>query len=179
MIRAALPTDAAQIASIYNPFIRNSIVTFEESEVTADDMAQRIKHIQSAGLPYLVSEEGTHIEGYAYASIWKSRAAYKHTVEVSVYIDPASQGKGLGQRLYTALFETLLPQNYHAVIGVITLPNEASIRLHEHFGMKKVAHFTEVGRKFGRWIDVGYWQGFLDDAQKIAKGSGAKDGYPN
>lgn len=166
MIRDAKASDAAEICRIYNPFIIGSFATFEETQVSHEEVCSRILSIQDANFPYLVFTAAGGIQGYAYATRWKPRSAYRHTVEVSVYIDPLAQGKGIGGRLYEELFFRLREAEYHSVIGVITLPNEASIKLHEKFGLSKVAHFSEVGRKFGRWIDVGYWQGFLNEEQK-------------
>lgn len=168
MIRPAVSEDADQIAGIYNPFIRETVATFEEVEVTPGEIARRIAATKNSGKPFLVWETDGVISGYAYGSAWKTRSAYKHTIEVSVYIDQQHQGRGLGRALYTELFSILRHMDYHAVIGVITLPNESSIRLHESFGLQKVAHFSEVGRKFGRWIDVGYWQGFLGEASETS-----------
>lgn len=162
MIRDAQPSDAAELALLYNYYITDSVATFETAPVTANIMKNRVSVLQDLGFPYLVSIKDEVIVGYAYASQWKARAAYQHTVEVSVYISPNHHGKRIASSLYNALFKKLESDDYHAVIGVITLPNEASVKLHESFGMKKVAHFSEVGRKFGNWIDVGYWQGFLE-----------------
>jgi len=146
-IRDAQASDGARLADIYNPFIAKSVATFEEVAISAENMAERISKAQAAGYPYLVAERDDAVIGYAYAGQWKARAAYRHTAEVSIYVDPAARLKSL---------------SIHTVMGVITLPNPASVKLHENFGLKKVAHFSEVGRKFDRWIDVGYWQGFLD-----------------
>jgi L-amino acid N-acyltransferase YncA len=96
--------------------------------------------------------------GYAYAGKWNVRSAYRHTVETTVYLSNSTLSKGWGTRLYQALFDTLRDKSIHTIVGGITLPNPASIALHEKFGMKKVAHFSEVGYKFGKWLDVGYWQ---------------------
>ena len=166
IIREATPEDAVQLIAIYNPFIRNSIATFEEIEITAEEMADRIVSIENIGAPFLIAEKDETISGYAYASLWKARSAYRHTIEVSVYVDSHFHGRGLGRALYTQLFSILHKMDYHAVMGVITLPNDASVHLHESFGLQKVAHFAEVGRKFNQWIDVGYWQGFLQDMPK-------------
>ena len=102
------------------------------------------------------------MRGYAYAAPWRARAAYRHSVETSIYLAPGAGGRGLGARLYRALFAAL-PSHVHAAIGGVSLPNPASVALHERLGFRKVAHFREVGRKFGRWIDVGYWQRLLPD----------------
>lgn len=161
MIRPAIATDADSIARIYNHYILNTIITFEEQAVSAQEMAGRIAEVTSASLPWLVAEDAGRIVGYAYASKWKGRCAYRFSVESTVYLDPDSAGKGHGSKLYERLFASLRECGTHAVIGGIALPNPASIALHEKLGMKKVAHFSEVGFKFGKWIDVGYWQATL------------------
>ena len=158
MIRQAKSCDAENIASIYNHYISNTIITFEEDTVSADEMSNRIQQIMSMGLPWLVAEKNDKIAGYAYASKWKGRCAYRFSVEATVYLSPSAKSEGWGTRLYEALFSELKENSIHVVIGGITLPNPASIALHEKFGMKKVAHFKEVGFKFGQWVDVGYWQ---------------------
>ncbi len=158
MIRPVHPKDIPFITHIYNYYIRETTVTFEEEEITPDDIQSRIKKIESAGLPWLVAEVENEIVGYAYATKWKERSAYRHSVEISVYVDHNHQGKGYGTKLYQALFTELHKLNIHLAIGGITLPNDASIALHEKFGMEKVAHFKEIGFKFGQWLDVGYWQ---------------------
>lgn len=161
MIRDAISTDALAIAEIYNHYIRNTIVTFEEKDVSESDINSRILEIVEAGLPWLVVEENAEILGYAYGSKWSGRCAYRYSVEITVYLSPSAVSKGLGTQLYNELFSRLKEKSIHIVIGGISLPNAASIALHEKFGMEKVAHFKEVGFKFGEWIDVGYWQGTL------------------
>lgn len=158
MIRPALPADAEAIARIYNYYILNTVVTFEEQVVTAQAMEDRLQEVGSASLPWLVAEAPGSIIGYAYASRWKDRSAYRYSVESTVYLDPAALRVGFGSGLYDALLTNLRQQKLHVVIGGIALPNEASIRLHEKIGFRKVAHFNEVGFKFDRWVDVGYWQ---------------------
>jgi len=158
-VRSAELEDASDIAGIYNHYIANTVVTFEEDQVSAAEMAARIGETQASKLPYLVAEQSGQILGYAYASQWKGRCAYRYTVETTIYLGPSEIGNGLGTLLYRALFQQLAALNYHMAIGGISLPNEASIALHEKFGMQKVAHFSEVGFKFDRWVDVGYWQG--------------------
>ena len=96
--------------------------------------------------------------GYAYATPWRVRSAYRFSVESSVYVSPDHPRKGVGTRLYRQLIDELRARGLHMVIGGIAQPNEASVALHEAMGFKKVAHFSEVGMKFGRWIDVGYWE---------------------
>ena len=157
-IRDAVAADAPAIATIYNHYVAETVVTFEEDRVTASEMARRLADVHAASLPWLVAEQGGEIAGYVYATRWKTRSGYRFSVEITVYLAPAATRRGVGSRLYAELFSRLQQRGVHAVIGGIALPNDASIALHEKFGLRKVAHFEEVGFKLGRWIDVGYWQ---------------------
>jgi len=157
-IRSAYPADAAAIAAIYNHYVRTSTITFEETEVAEAAMAQRVSNVISSKLPWLVLEEDGKVLGYAYASKWKERSAYRFSVESSIYLHTDARGKGHARRLYAHLFELLRQSGVHLVIGGVALPNEASVGLHEKLGFERVGAFREVGRKFGRWIDVSYWQ---------------------
>ncbi len=161
MIRPASYADCEAIAGIYNHYILNTVVTFEEAVITAQDIAGRIKSVAAASLPWLVSERDGRIVGYAYAGKWNPRSAYRYSVECTVYLDSAETGRGLGSELYETLLPILRRSQQHVVMAGISLPNDASVALHEKFGLKKVAHFGEVGFKFNRWVDVGYWQGTL------------------
>ena len=158
MIRPVQPKDVPALTDMYNYYIRETTVTFEEEEIAPDNMQSRIQKVEAANLPWLVAEEQDEIVGYAYATKWKERSAYRHSVEISIYVDHNNHGNGWGTKLYQALFTELQKKNIHVAIGGITLPNDASIALHEKFGMEKVAHFKEIGFKFGQWLDVGYWQ---------------------
>lgn len=158
MIRTAEVSDAQAIASIYNHYVANTTISFEEQPVSAEQMAERILEVRASSLPWLVAEESGKVLGYAYASKWKARSAYRFSVETSVYLQNGAAGQGLGSQLYEVLFRALQERGVHVAIGGIALPNEASIALHEKFGMKKGAHFEQVGFKFGNWVDVGYWQ---------------------
>ena len=157
-IRNAAPGDAAAIAAIYNLHVRSTIVTFELEEVSDGEMSRRISDVQSHGLPWLVCVAGDEVLGYAYAGPWKARAAYARTVESSIYLRDDIRGRGMGASLYAALIERLKSLGMHVVIGGAALPNAASIALHERLGFEYVGTFREVGWKFERWIDVGYWQ---------------------
>lgn len=157
MIRSATPDDAPAICAIYNPYIAETTITFEEMPVTAEEMRKRITDVITI-LPWLVYERDGAVVGYAYATRWRTRAAYRFAVESTVYLTAACRGQGLGRQLYLELIDRLRGLGMHAVIGGIALPNEASVGLHEALGFHKVAHFEEVGFKFGRWIDVGYWE---------------------
>jgi L-amino acid N-acyltransferase YncA len=156
-IRVATAADAESLADIYNYYITDTVVTFEEEPVSPAEMAERIDEVASASLPWLVAELGGQVLGYACASKWKGRCAYRFSTEITVYLGRSCLGMGLGSRLYGELFPILAGRGMHAVIGGIALPNPASVALHEKFGLEKVAHFREVGFKFGQWIDVGYW----------------------
>jgi L-amino acid N-acyltransferase YncA len=158
LIRVAKPDDAAAVAGIYNHYVRNDIATFEEEPITAETIAARMADVASKSLPWLVAEGGDAILGYAYATSWKARSAYRFSVESTIYLAHGAMRRGVGAELYGALIAELRAHNIHVVIGGVSLPNEASARLHEKLGFKKVAQFEQVGFKFGRWIDVGYWE---------------------
>lgn len=158
MIRPATPADAGPLAAIYNHYITDTVVTFEEIPVTSQEMARRLDLTTAAGFPWLVWEEAGRVLGYAYAGPWKTRSAYRFAAESTVYLDPAATGRGLGTQLYTALLSRLALMGLHTVIGGVALPNAASVALHARLGFQPAAHFHEVGWKFGRWIDVGYWE---------------------
>lgn len=157
MLRPCSPADAASIATIYNHYVRETVVTFEEAPISANDMAQRIADVTDR-LPWLVWEEDARVVGYACATPWKVRAAYRHSVESSIYLAPEATGRGIGKRLYAALIADLRERGLHCVIGGAALPNAASVALHESLGFTKVAEFRQVGYKFNRWIDVAYWE---------------------
>ena len=158
IIREAKSDDAAAIVAIYNHFIVNTPITFEEQAITPGDMAQRIADVQNSDLPWLVAEHDGVVIGYAYATKWRVRHAYRYSVESTVYLAPSHAGKGIGTLLYKALLTRLSEQGCHVVIGGIAQPNPASVALHEALGFQQVAKFKEVGFKFGQWVDVGYWQ---------------------
>jgi phosphinothricin acetyltransferase len=152
--------DAESICAIYNHYVAHTIVTFEDQPVTTAEMQSRMAAVLEK-LPWLVLERDGDIDGYAYASPWKSRIGYRFAVESSIYLAPARVGHGYGSALYRSLLDDLRPRNIHCVIGGAALPNAASGALHEKLGFTKVAHFRENGFKFGRWIDVAYWQRLL------------------
>src|SRR6476619_913864 len=157
-IRPANESDAASLARIYNHYVAATCVTFETDPVSPKDMADRIVETQNASLPWLVAEASGEVIGYAYASKWKGRCAYRFSVESTVYLEATKTGKGIGSQLYIELTAAIRALSMHTVIGGIALPNEQSIALHERLGFKKVAHFEQVGYKQDRWVDVGYWQ---------------------
>lgn len=163
-ISNALPSDAEAIAAIYNHYVLDTAISFEEEAVSSADMARRIADVQAGGLPWIVLRLDGAIAGYAYATKWRVRHAYRYSVESTVYLDKDLGGKGYGVMLYTALLAQLRERGCHIVIGGIAQPNPASVALHEKCGFRKVAHFSEVGFKFGRWVDVAYWELKLQDA---------------
>lgn len=162
MIRNATPADAAALARIYNRYVLETTITFEETAVPDGEMASRIAEVQAAGLPWLVAvDDAGTVLGHAYASKWKGRCAYRFALETTVYLDASAHRQGIGRQLYERLLTLLRDAGMHVAIGGIAQPNEASIALHEKLGFRKVGQFEEVGFKFGRWVDVGYWQLFL------------------
>jgi L-amino acid N-acyltransferase YncA len=157
MIRPATRGDAEAICNIYNFYVLNTSITFEEHPVNVEDMTNRIDAVQ-VKLPWLVFENDGTVKGFSFATEWKGRSAYRYTAESTIYLSQSCAGKGIGFTLYDALLTDLRQRALHSVIGGIALPNQASIALHERLGFQKVAHFNEVGFKFGTWIDVAYWQ---------------------
>lgn len=157
MIRNVNNFDVPFIKEIYNYYVKNTIITFEEEEINESDVLKRIEEITDK-YPWIVYEENKKTVGYAYASEWKDRSAYRYSAESTVYLKIDYSGKGIGSILLKELIEKAKSKNIHTLIGGIALPNEASIRLHEKYEFKKCAHFKEVGYKFGKWIDVGYWE---------------------
>lgn len=153
----ATPDDAAALIEIYAPNILESSISFELEVPTLEDFQNRIRHVL-VQFPWLVCEMDGEIVGYAYAGTFRVRAAYARTVESAVYIRKGYEGRGIGSALYRDLFARLETLGIATVIAGVTLPNPASIALHESFGFKKVAHLEKVGFKMNQWWDVGYWQ---------------------
>jgi len=155
-VRHVEPRDIPAIAAIYNHYIRNTVVTFEMDEVSDAEMQQRIINTTQK-FPWLVLEVDEQIVGYAYATTWRTRVAYNKTCETTVYLHPEAGGHGYGTALYEELLIILKEQQYHRIIGGVTMPNDASVALHEKMGYVKTGEFTEVGRKFDQWLNVGFW----------------------
>lgn len=168
MIRPATPADAPAIAALYNHYIQHTVITFEEDPVDGAEIARRMQDVADAGWPWLVAcdpavggVDGGAVVGWAYATRFRPRASFRHSVETSVYVADGAARRGWGSGLYRELLPRLQAAGARAVIGGLSLPNDASVALHEAFGFEKVAHFRQVGHKFGRWIDVGYWERLL------------------
>lgn len=159
MIRTATNEDYPAIAEIYNHYVVHTTATCETTRLSHGEIQKRAEEAERLDLPWLIAENNTKgIDGFACARRWKERAAYLHTVEISVYLAPQCKGQGLGTALYNALFRLLRNNHVHAAIAGITLPNHAGVALHEKFAMKKVAYLKEVCIKFGTPLDLGYWQ---------------------
>lgn len=161
-IRRATADDAAAIASIYAPYVTGTIVSFETEAPEATEMARRIEEAGDA-YPWLVAHEADAAIGYAYACAFRTRPAYRFTVETTVYLADGAQRRGIGTLLYRALLPVLERQGFAQAIAAITLPNEASVRLHEALGFHQVGTYERVGFKFREWRSVGLWQRALLD----------------
>jgi L-amino acid N-acyltransferase YncA len=157
IIRLATPADAAQLAAIYAPIVRDTIISFEFVPPDEAELHQRVQQTL-AQLPWLVAERDDAILGYAYASSHRTRAAYQWSVDVSVYVGATMRGQGIGRALYTALFQILRLQGFYNAYAGVTLPNAASVGLHEALGFRPVGVYRNVGYKMGAWHDVGWWQ---------------------
>ncbi|MDN4476042.1 N-acetyltransferase family protein [Demequina sp. SYSU T00192] len=165
MIRDAVPAaDAARIAEIYGHYVTHDTATFETEPVSADDIWARIAGVQDRGLPWIVAETDGRVVGYAYAAPFRDRAAYRHTLETTVYLDADARRAGTGSALYAALLDRLRTLEgsahapVHSVMAVIALPHPGSVALHERLGFQHVGTVADAGFKLDRWIDVGYWQ---------------------
>lgn len=157
MIRLATVHDAEQIQAIYAPNVRQTAISFELVPPTVDDMQERIcKTLEH--FPWLVCEHQAEIQGYAYASAHRSRAAYQWSVDVSVYVHAQARRHGVGRAVYSSLFKLLELQGLYNAYAGITLPNPASVGLHESLGFWPVGIYRAVGYKLGAWHDVGWWQ---------------------
>ena len=158
----ATERDAEAIRAIYSPYCEHTPITFEEVTPSLEDMQGRIRKVL-AQYPWLVCECDGVVAGYAYGSQHRERVAYRWTVEVGVYVAEGRQRSGIGGALYTALLHLLTQQGYHLACGGITLPNPASVGLHEALGFKPVGVYHEIGYKSGAWRDVGWWELVLSE----------------
>jgi phosphinothricin acetyltransferase len=163
-IRMATPADAAQVAEIYRPSVSGAATSFEVEPPSPAEMERRIA-AATGYAPWLVCEEGGAVVGYAYASQHRDRAAYRWCVDVSVYVREGMRRGGVGRALYTSLFALLRLQGFCAAHAGITLPNPASVGLHEALGFLPVGVYRKVGYKTGAWHDVGWWQLELRERQ--------------
>jgi L-amino acid N-acyltransferase YncA len=157
MIRLATGHDAEQIQAIYAPNVRQTAISFELVPPTVDDMQERIRKTLEH-FPWVVCEHQGEIQGYAYASAHRARAAYQWSVDVSVYVHAQARRYGVGRAVYSSLFKLLDLQGVYNAYAGITLPNPASVGLHESLGFQPVGIYRAVGYKLGAWHDVGWWQ---------------------
>jgi L-amino acid N-acyltransferase YncA len=158
LIRLAGAEDAAAIAAIYRPYVEDSRISFEEAAPDAAEMARRIAGELPGFHPWFVAEEDGRLLGYAASSPFRTRPAYRWTVETGIYLAAGAHGRGIGKSLLSTLLTALEKQGYVAAIGAIALPNEASVALHEKLGFFHTGTYRQVGFKAGEWLDVGLWQ---------------------
>jgi phosphinothricin acetyltransferase len=156
-IRDAVSADTEALLAIYRPFVTESAASFELVPPSATEFEQRIVAAQSKWA-WLVAERAGELVGYAYGSSFRARAAYRWSVETSAYVHAAHHGQGVGKALYTRLLSVLADKGYCTAYAGITLPNDASVRLHKSVGFGEVGVFRRAGHKFGRWHDVSWWQ---------------------
>jgi phosphinothricin acetyltransferase len=156
-IRLATEHDAEQIQAIYAPIVRDTVISFEVDPPSVSQMRQRVV-ATLANYPWLVCDDGGQVLGYVYGSNHRTRAAYQWSVDVSAYVHAAARRRGIGRALYTALFELLRLQGFYNAYAGITLPNPASVALHESVGFEPLGVYQAVGFKLGGWHDVGWWQ---------------------
>lgn len=156
-IRLATEQDARQLLEIYAPVVRETAISFELEPPSEEEFQRRIRSTLEHD-PWVACEDNGRILGYAYAGKFRPRQAYQWTVETTVYVHEQHQRRGIALALYSALFECLRLQGYFSAVAVISLPNPASVALHERLGFNLVGVYPEVGYKHGKWYDVGWWQ---------------------
>jgi phosphinothricin acetyltransferase len=158
-IRPASVADLSAINDIYNQYVAEAHYTFDVEPMSADGRQEWFTHYDTSGrYRVLVAVSSGTVVGYASSARFRAKPAYETSIETSAYLAPESVGRGAGSRLYQALFKALEGEDVHRAYAGIALPNPASIGLHERFGFKRVAHFTEQGRKFGRYWDVAWYE---------------------
>jgi L-amino acid N-acyltransferase YncA len=162
-IRVATPADAAAVLEIYGPFCDDSPITFETERPAIAEVENRIRKINER-FPWLICEKDDQVLGYAYAGPHRDRAAYRWSVDVAIYISGNHRGVGIGTALYTVLLELLRIQGYFKAYAGITLPNPASVRVHQRLGFSLIGIYKQVGYKAGAWHDVAWWDLSLQPA---------------
>lgn len=159
LVRPAKLDDLPAIVELYNHYVVNTSVTFDIEPFTVESRRPWFEQFGERGRHrLLVATEGATLLGYAGTLRFRPKAAYETSVETTIYVREGQGGRGLGSLLYTTLFDALRGEDVHRALGGVTLPNDASVRLHERFGFKKVAHFSEQGRKLGRYWDVAWFE---------------------
>ena len=167
-IRVATAADADQIQAIYAPIVLDTPISFEDEPPTVDEIARRIAGTLPTH-PYLVCEEDGRVLGYIYASVFRARAAYRWSVETTVYVDERTHRHGVGRALYQALLPIVRRQGFHGAFAGIALPNANSVGLHEALGFQSVGVYQDVGFKRGQWRDVGWWRLGLSEGPPAAE----------
>ena len=158
MIRNVKMSDAKNITEIYNYYIENTVITFQTDLLSVEETEKKIEELLLKGFPYIVYEENNEVIGYAYAGVWRDRKAYEITLETSIYLDQSKIKKGIGRQLYKELIERSRQIGVHSLIGVVSVPNEGSKKLHLEFGFELLGTFKEVGQKFNKYVSVEFWQ---------------------
>ncbi len=162
-IRSATIDDAQACAAIYAPYVNDTVITFETEPPSTQEMARRIADALRTHA-WLVAEDNGRVTGYAYAHVWKARAAYRWSCEVSLYLEPGRRRTGVGRALYTELFVRLVQRGYRIAIAGMTLPNEASLGLHRSMGFEDAGTNRRIGWKNDAWHDVAWMQRELTDS---------------
>lgn len=157
IIRMATAEDGEQIAAVYAPSVTSTVISFEMEPPSTAEMGRRITETLVTH-PWLVAERDGEVAGYARAGRFKERAAYQWSVETSVYVRTTAHRSGLGRALYGVLFDLLVLQGLYRAYAGVTLPNPASVGLHESLGFTPVGVYRAAGYKFGAWHDVGWWE---------------------
>jgi len=159
VVRAAQPADLPALTDIYNHYVRTSGVTFDTTEFTIDERQEWYSHYATTG-PHrlLVAVEGDEVVGYATSSPFRPKPGYVTSVEMSVYLLPDATGRGLGLLLYRELLAALAAEDLHRAYAGVALPNDASVALHKRVGFRELGTYLEVGRKFGRYWDVCWFE---------------------
>jgi phosphinothricin acetyltransferase len=170
-VRVATEADACAIAAIYAPYVLKTAISFEETPPEPDEMAARMASILET-YPYLVFDDGERVLGYAYGGQFRSRPAYRWSVETTVYVDGQAHGGGIGRALYAELLDLLTRQGFHVAFAGIVPPNEKSVGLHEAMGFSHLGAFAEIGFKFGKLQDIGWWR------RTLAPGPPAREPIP-
>ncbi|MEO8360425.1 MAG: N-acetyltransferase family protein [Vicinamibacteria bacterium] len=172
VIRDAVPSDAEGILEVYRPFVLDTAVSFEMTPPTVDEMRERIGSAQSRW-SWLVADDGGVIAGYAYASAFRARVAYKWTAETSAYLLPGYRGRKIASRLYRRLFDVLIAKGFCNAYAGIAMPNDASVAFHQAMGFTEVGTFHRAGWKFDQWHDVSWWERALALVPPVPTPSGA------
>lgn len=172
MVRPASEEDLPRIAAIYSHWVEHTAVTFDLVAPSVAEWGERFAGAREGRYPWLVADAGGDVAGYATTAAFRSKPAYRSTVETTIYLEPTRVRHGLGRELYAALLDEAAARGFHLAAAGITLPNAASVGLHEALGFTSVGVFTEVGHKLGAWRDVGWWQRRLADRESAVAAAG-------